>query len=76
MSDENKDINSVDDIIAWKVPEYTDNKKSKKWFLVASLIAVLLLAYSVFTSNFAFAVFIVLAFIVIIFLKEHTNCTC
>lgn len=66
MEDEkNNDINSADDIIAWKVLEYTDNKKSKAWLVIAGIIAALLMIYAVFTANFAFAVFIALAIIVI-----------
>ena len=75
MSEENKDINLPDDdIITWKVPEYTDNKKSKTWFSIAGATSAMLMIYSILTSNFAFAVFIVLAIIVIILRnKDEVN---
>jgi len=67
MNENKKDnINNDDDIITWKVPEYSNNKKSTKWFITAGSIASLLLLYSFLTANFAFAVFIILAVMVII----------
>ncbi len=65
------DIESEDDIITWKVPEYEDQKKNKRWYVIAGVIAVACLIYSFFTSNFAFAVIIVMIIVIIILRRDE-----
>ncbi|MFH1997146.1 MAG: hypothetical protein ABII94_00410 [Patescibacteria group bacterium] len=53
-------------IISWEVLEYEKYERSKIWYVVASLVAALLLLYSILTSNFLFAIIIVASVIIII----------
>jgi hypothetical protein len=69
MSEEKKkdqEIESEDDVISWKVQEYTAPKKTKRWYLIAGLVGIVLIAYALFTSNLIFAVIIIIGAILII----------
>ncbi len=69
MTEENKnnnEINTENDIIKWTTPEYTSYEKDKKWYVTASIIAVLLLIYSFFTANIWFAVIIIISTVILI----------
>jgi len=55
-----------DNIISWEVHEYEKHDRPRAWYVIAILIAFLLLLYSFFTSNFLFAFIIVLASLVFI----------
>lgn len=60
--------NAVGELLAgWAVPEYFKFDKSKKWYLIGGLVALLLLIYSVATADYLFTIFIVLAGVIIIF---------
>lgn len=61
-----KEITREDDVISWTVPEYSNNKKNKRWYLMAGIVGILLLIYSLFTANFLFAVIVVTAAMIII----------
>lgn len=52
--------------ISWEVPEYDTHDRTRNWYYVAGVIGVLLLVYSVITSNFLFAGIIIIAALVII----------
>jgi hypothetical protein len=54
------------EIISWEVPEYDTHERSRNWYILAALVGVLLLVYSVITSNFLFAGIVVIAALVII----------
>jgi len=48
------------------VPEYTKYHKTKNWYIGACTIGVILLAYSFLTTNFLFAIIIILITVVAI----------
>ncbi|MDD2656106.1 MAG: hypothetical protein PHQ18_00850 [Patescibacteria group bacterium] len=54
----------------WSVPEYDQHERNTAWYVIMGIFGVILLAYSLFTSNFLFSLILVL-FIVIIFLQSH-----
>ncbi|HAO52792.1 TPA: hypothetical protein DCQ85_05020 [Candidatus Magasanikbacteria bacterium] len=54
----------------WSVPEYDQHERNTTWYVIMGVFGVILLAYSLFTSNFLFSLILVL-FIVIIFLQSH-----
>ncbi|PJC01958.1 MAG: hypothetical protein CO073_02010 [Candidatus Komeilibacteria bacterium CG_4_9_14_0_8_um_filter_36_9] len=58
-------------IFAWTVPEYTDYTRSKTWYIVAGIVAVLLLVYSVMTGNLLFGIIILIAAITIYYLDNN-----
>ena len=50
----------------WVVPEYNTHERTRVWYIAASVIGVILMIYSFFTSNFLFAVIIIFAALIII----------
>lgn len=61
--DKKEDINEI----SWTVPEFEKHDRSKKWYILASLFAIFLLIFALFTSNYLFAIIIVAATIITIF---------
>jgi len=47
-------------LISWTAPERPPHARGKRWYLLAGLIAVLFLAYALYTQAWTFAVVIVL----------------
>lgn len=60
------DIKSESDVISWRIPEYQGEEKTKRWYIIYSLIGVALLAYAIYTQNFIFAIIIVFAAVLLI----------
>ncbi len=50
----------------WVVPEYNTHERTQLWYIAASVIGIILMIYSFFTSNFLFAVIIIFAALIII----------
>ncbi|MFC1622587.1 hypothetical protein ACFL1Y_01155 [Patescibacteria group bacterium] len=55
---------------AWSFPEYVNPPRDKKWYIIATLIFLGLLLYSVLTANFLFGLIIIIATI-ILFIYHH-----
>ena len=51
-------------LMSWQFPEYVKHERSKRWYVAALVLSGLLLLYAVFTTNFLFAI-IVLVFLFI-----------
>jgi hypothetical protein len=52
--------------LSWDVPEYEQHVRDRKWYIIAALIGLALIAYAIFTHNYLFALIIVIiAFIII-----------
>ncbi len=66
MEKNEQNINFGNEIESWVVPEYDKHERSKKWYIFAISVSILLLAFALLTSNFLFAVIVVIAAIVII----------
>jgi hypothetical protein len=47
-------------VIAWEIDEYPRQTRSRNWYLVAGVVGVALVVYSVATANFLFAVIILM----------------
>jgi hypothetical protein len=55
------------DLLYWQVPEYEKHQRNKKWYIIAGVITVALILYSLFhENNFLFPFIIVVAAIIII----------
>jgi hypothetical protein len=54
--------------ISWQVPEHEELERDKRWYVVASTIAVIFIIYALFTGNFLFAVIVILASFIIVLL--------
>ncbi len=53
-------------LIKWQVPEFEKQERTTLWYAIAVLIAILMLVFSFYTKNIAFAIIIIItAFIVI-----------
>jgi len=50
--------------LKWKVPEYPQYVRGRNWYIIASILGILLLTYSVITGNFLFAVIVILAVLI------------
>lgn len=52
MNEENEQEN----IINWKIPEYDRPKRSKRWYIIAIIIILAILIYSIITANYLFTI--------------------
>jgi len=63
---ENQTNNFGKIIHSWTVPEYMAHERPRIWYITASVIGFFLMIYCFFTSNFLFAVIIIMAALIII----------
>ena len=63
--EENIDVGEI--LHEWTVQEYEKHERNRAWYVIMSIIGIVLLAYSLLTSNFLFSLVLIL-FVVIIFL--------
>jgi hypothetical protein len=47
--------------IAWQAPEFEHRPKTMAWYWISIIVAILLLALAIWQKNFIFAVFVVIA---------------
>ena len=47
-------------LVAWEVDEFPQHTRSRMWYILASLVSIGLIVYSVVTSNFLFAIIILM----------------
>ncbi len=52
-------------IISWQIPEYNKHQRTRVWYIISSLVAVLFIIYSFFTGDFLFAAIIIIGALVI-----------
>jgi len=70
---EEKTVNqekSVTKEIFWQIPEFNYYERSKRWYIFAGITVLAFLSYAFFTSNFLFAVIIVIISFILI---SHHN---
>lgn len=51
---------------AWEVPEFQDYTRGKRWYIVASIIGLSLLIYSIYTANLLFGMIIIIASVTLV----------
>ena len=66
MNTKNNEANQDNIIISWLVPEYEKYDRNKSWYIIASIVAIIMFIYAFWTANFLFVVIVVLAATVII----------
>ena len=54
------------DAFVWEAPSFPKYERGKRWYLFMTLVAVFLVAYSIWVSNFLFAFIILLSCILLI----------
>lgn len=57
-------------LINWSFPEFVVPERSRNWYIIATIIGVLLLLYAILTANFLFGLIIIISAI-IMFLQAH-----
>jgi hypothetical protein len=55
-----EDVNIGNIVYQWSVKEYEEHERGRRWYWVMGILAILLVAYSVFTANYIFTLIVVL----------------
>ncbi|MFA5248149.1 MAG: hypothetical protein WC415_02805 [Patescibacteria group bacterium] len=63
----NQEILTEDDVITWKIKERGNEKKDKRWYLLAGVVGLAMFIYAALTANFIFAIILVFAAFLVIF---------
>ncbi len=58
-------------IISWIAPEYIKHEKTKMWYIIALIIAILSVIYSFFTGNWSMGLVIITFAIIYIYIQEY-----
>ncbi len=66
MTEQKKDNDYGSIVISWMVPEYEKHKRSRKWYISAGIIGLILMIFSIITLNYLFAFIIIIAALIII----------
>lgn len=53
-------------LVSWETWEYPPHERSKRWYIIISIIGVALLVYSIATANYLFAIIILMTGIIIL----------
>lgn len=53
-----------DILVNWEVDEYPHHERSRAWYVLAGLIGIGLIVYAVLTSNFLFAIIILMSAVI------------
>jgi hypothetical protein len=53
-------------LIGWQVDEYDQHDRAKGWYVLAAILGVVLIVYSVATANFLFAVIILMVGVIML----------
>ncbi len=69
FTESHQGIDAGAEILHWETWEYPPMERSRRWYVIASIIALAILLYALLTANFVFAV-IVLMFAVIQLLRD------
>ena len=57
--------------LTWEIEEYTKHPRDKKWYIIASIIAVGLIVYALIDKNYFFALVIIIAAGLIVFFDNE-----
>jgi hypothetical protein len=72
MSKKNKNHqNGSQDVFSWKVPEYDRPARSRNWYIIAGILAVLIIGYAVWDKNYIFALFMLIAAVIVMFFDKN-----
>jgi len=52
-------------LIGWEVDEYPQHQRSRTWYILAGIVSVSLIIYAIATSNFMFAVIILMCCVIL-----------
>ena len=66
MAESAKTIDFGKKIMGWRVPEYDKHKREQGWYLMATIVAALLVIYAFMSGNFLFAAIVIIGALIII----------
>lgn len=55
-----------DILVNWEVDEYAQHERSRMWYILAGLIGIGLIIYAVLTSNFLFAIIVLMTAVIML----------
>jgi len=61
-----------DTAIKWQAPEFEFQQKDVSWYWMSLIIGIILLALTIWQRNFLFAVFIIVAWVVVVYSASKT----
>lgn len=64
-------MDDMEPIISWQAPEYNHREKTSSWYLWSLVGALVVAAIAVYQKNFMFALFVVIAEAMILFLSRQ-----
>jgi hypothetical protein len=59
-------IDYGDEVFTWPVPEFEKHERPKGWYIGGTALGAIFIIYAIFTSNFLFAVIIIIGALVLI----------
>lgn len=67
-----QDLVDAQDLFVWETPAYERYERGSRWYAIMALVAIMLVVYAVWTSNFLFAFLILLGAILLVLAgNEH-----
>ncbi|MDO9399429.1 MAG: hypothetical protein Q7T79_01965 [bacterium] len=66
MEELDQKIDYGNELASWKIPEYEKHERTKKWYILATVVSFLLLIYSFFSGNFLFAIILIMIALIVI----------
>jgi len=61
---EGEDVGEI--MLDWKIDEFLVQRRSKRWYLITGALGVIFVFYAIFTSNFLFAIIILMSAVVML----------
>lgn len=62
-----ENINTEENKLSWKIDEFVKHQRNKKWYMIASAIALALIIWAIIDKNYFFALIIILSSALIVF---------
>lgn len=53
-------------LLQWAVPEYRQYERSRRWYWLAGIALIALLAYSLLTANYLFTLLVIIASVIVV----------
>jgi hypothetical protein len=63
--------NTQENIINWKIPEYDSPQKNKRWYIIAIVVILAILTYSVMTANYLFTFIMLIGSIMLFYFDQR-----
>jgi hypothetical protein len=71
MENNTTQIDYGDEVFTWPVPEFEKHDRPKSWYIGGIAIGIIFIIYAIYTSNFLFAVIIIIGALVLIMNDGH-----